>query len=112
MAWPVKRVRRGRPKGCDKTVVGLPKKRHRHKSGPVAFKDLPVDHQRKRLLKWVTGKEATPCDTILTAKDVKLPLPVELLEPVVNEIIIKKHLNRSGWAKLQKGLTLLRADAS
>ena len=65
------------------------KKWHRHKSGPVAFKDQPLESQRQRLLKWVTGREATPSDTTRTAKDVKLPLPVELLEPVVNKTIKK-----------------------
>ena len=43
---PPKLRKRGRPKGADQTVIGLPKKRHRGNK-PVPFlKKLPSDKEK------------------------------------------------------------------
>lgn len=39
--------KRGRPKGAEKTVIGLPRKKAKKESRPVQFlKKIPIDRER------------------------------------------------------------------
>ena len=49
---PPKLWKRGRPKGADKTVIGLAKKRRR--LGPVPFvKKMPLEKEKSKLTRFL-----------------------------------------------------------
>jgi hypothetical protein len=51
---PQKIKKRGRPKGCNLTAIGLPK---RKKANIIPFLNMPFQNKQKKILSWFVGEE-------------------------------------------------------
>ena len=108
ITMPPRITRKGRPKGSEKTVIGLPKKTKRlKKTNPnlKKFVELSNSEREKKILEWCLGKEiASECVTISGKISVTKIDPTEIaseiFHPHVNLKSVKYLFEGEAWEKL------------
>lgn len=104
--------RRGRPRGTDKTVIGLQKKKKpRNEKSIIPFNQKEINDQRKIILKWfliadetikkVLNNKQKLCDSDVTIDYKDLTFAI-LDDTNVNLSIIKPYFTNQGWNKIIK----------
>ena len=99
---PPKMRKRGRPKGAEMTVVGLPRCK-KLKSGPVAFENLIPEAKEKIMLAWFIG-DATALDVLkgkLVTEDMVEVIPENVNNACISESVclasIKRYFTSDAW---------------
>ena len=106
---PSKMCKRGRPKGADKTVVGLPKKRTAY-SKLLPFNRLSVHDKEKAILSWLLSADIVnfALRGQLVDED-QIEVRPELLSPaLVDENVelklVQIFFTRDGWVSLNTAI--------
>jgi hypothetical protein len=110
---PPKLCKRGRPKGAEKTVVGLPKKRARN-SKLLPFTNLHVHEKERVILSWLFTDDIVNCT--LKGKlidEEQIEVQPELLSPAlldenVELKLIQRFFTKDGWLALNSTVKALR----
>ena len=111
---PVTMTQRGRPKGADLTVIGLPRKRGT-KDGNILQKPVPFvlksdGDKEKMILTWIL-KEDVGENRLKTRSDIKANLPVNLLDSNININLVQKYFIRGAFICLKTQLKALKDSA-
>lgn len=101
---PPKLRKRGRPKGASNTVIGLPRKKQRKTSKPVAFTKCHIREKEKLILSWLFNPElaekATNNEYVIQAADISVDvndMSPSLLDESVCIAFIKKYVSSEVW---------------
>lgn len=110
---PPKMCKRGRPKGAEKTIIGLPKKR-RAFSKLVPFIKMSIQEKETVILSWLFSKDIVNSAVRgqLIDED-QVEVRPELLSPAlldenVELKLIHRFLTRDGWLALNKAVKHLK----
>lgn len=102
---PTKLKRKGRPKGSQQTVIGLPKKRGKNKLVP--FFKRTVDEKEREILSWLVSVDSVmkaSGGTLLDEEDLiglsADSLPYRCLDDYVDLTIVQKNFTSSAWLYL------------
>ena len=105
---PPKMLKRGRPKGNDYNVIGLPyKKKARVSIKPIAFRKLSIAEQQIKLLTWLFGTKVAR-HLISSGNKVALKnIPTNytsisncILDDTVDLYLIYDYFTKSSWHKI------------
>ena len=101
---PPKMIKRGRPKGADTTVIGLPSSKKKKVGTVVPFSKLQPKEKNKQIMLWLTGDiektdKALDGVSLLSGNDVKPfnSLPDSLLDQCVDIYRVEKFFDKVGW---------------
>ncbi|XP_065895227.1 uncharacterized protein [Dysidea avara] len=96
--------KRGRPRGSELTVVGLPKKKNRRGvEGPCPFIRLHTSDKEKVILNWFVDKEvidATKKGILIEEEDVECRtelVPNSVLDENVDVCLVRKYFSTDAW---------------
>ena len=95
--------KRGRPKGSDLTVIGLPKKRLKLKRRPTPFQNLETSEKDKIMLKWFVDNEvAEQCvnsdDKLISEEEVECcPERINMVATETCVDSIEKYFEKDAW---------------
>ena len=99
-------MKRGRPKGAELTVVGIPKTKKRKVEGPILlpYKKLKPYDKEKMILEWVTKKrivvaEARSGNRLLNNDDIQ-PNIHFVPDTVRNIFRVEKFFTEDAWFQL------------
>lgn len=112
---PARTAKRGRPKGADKTVIGLPKKKKRYNK-VIPFKSMSVYDKEKKILLWIVGEaEVTKVLSGILVEEESVEvrpdyLSKQLLDINVELELVHRYFTRDAWLALNSSLRILRAD--
>ncbi|XP_071125473.1 uncharacterized protein [Mytilus edulis] len=102
LKMPTKQKRKGRPKGSQQTVIGLPKKRGKNKLIP--FFKRTVDEKEREILSWLVSVDSVmkaSGGTLLDEEDLvglsEDSLPYRCLDDYVDLTIVQKNFTSSAW---------------
>ncbi|CAH0553152.1 unnamed protein product [Brassicogethes aeneus] len=98
--------KRGRPKGSEMTVVGLPKKK-KSSSGKQSFAKRPSSEKKLLILKWLIPRyymEVFNKNRSIEADDINIDIPHSILDDNVNISIIEEFCTHSSWSKITSTL--------
>ncbi|XP_076116151.1 uncharacterized protein LOC143083747 isoform X2 [Mytilus galloprovincialis] len=105
LKMPTKLKRKGRPKGSQQTVIGLPKKRGKNKLVP--FFKRTVDEKEREILSWLVSVDSvmkSSGGTLLDEEDLvglsEDSLPYRCLDDYVDLTIVQKNFTSSAWLYL------------
>eukprot|EP00102_Acyrthosiphon_pisum_P020606 XP_016657816.1 PREDICTED: zinc finger SWIM domain-containing protein 1-like [Acyrthosiphon pisum] len=106
---PPRIPKRGRPKGNDKTAIGIPKKRKIVSVGLVSFHKLPLKLKQCQMLKWVVDEELTMLamdnKKMIGKNDVER-IPERVSNAIIDDTIalgeIKRFFTADGWTAVQQ----------
>lgn len=122
---PPKMCKRGRPKGAEKTVIGLPKKR-RHESKLLPFLDMSVCNKEKVFVTrkkqsfygYLTQPAFVQCvlqGHVIGKEDIRLQatsLSTALLDDNVEVNLIRRLFTPDGWLSVKGEITNLKKNVS
>lgn len=97
---PANMKKRGRPRGINCTVLGLPKRR-KVVDKPLCFKMLSVQEKKKKILGWIFEDRVAESvyskkDIVLT-RDVPTSIPIHLLDENIDIYLIREYFDDSAW---------------
>ena len=131
---PPKMRKRGRPKGAETTVIGLPKRRKRSNKTVPFLKKLPSEREKVHsqcmcmqllymltypavILQWfvdAASAEAAVCHKIIIEEDVVEIRPEKVtpacLEPQVCVDVCRKYFTKDAWLVVKDVISTIKRD--
>ena len=106
---PSKTKKRGRPKGCQYNVLGIPCKKSKKNYQTIPFKQLNVKEKQQKILSWIFDKEKAKI-IIRNNEEVLLNdipddpscLAYNLLDEDEDINVIRRHFSETSWKKFKE----------
>ncbi|XP_070194418.1 serine/arginine repetitive matrix protein 2-like [Littorina saxatilis] len=110
---PSRMKRRGRPKGSDITVIGLPKQ-SKSRLGPMSFAQRIQSEKEEVILGWLVPNLANNYrEKLLSVADLPKQsghLPLSLLDENVDVVTVQKFFDRGAWLLILSMIDNLRKN--
>ena len=108
-------TQRGRPKGADLTVIGLPRKRGT-KHGNTFHKPVPFvlksdADKEQMILTWILKDDVGGENRLKSRTDLKVHMPVNLLDSNIDIYMVQKYFIRGAFMCLKTQLKALKDSA-